>query len=173
MRNIVFDKDGSLSGTGAPTWISPYYAHFDKAIADGLCTKVLNSDGLYTDSNKDGPDYDLDTVLCSTPLRGFKLGNPEDIDLFIAMEMKIFNLNDETKDWDNNVKEDFGSSIEVIIKNKPHKDGKHMFASILPVEYVYNLHWSNGIDWSHFMLYPSYISEAIDKTTVLRFNYTE
>jgi hypothetical protein len=39
MQNIVFDKDGSLTGTGVPSWISPYYPHYDKVIADGICTR--------------------------------------------------------------------------------------------------------------------------------------
>jgi len=48
-----------------------------------------------------------------------------------------------------------------------------MFAGVLATDYVYNLHFGQGIDWDHFMLWPSYISEPKDKTTILRFNYTE
>jgi hypothetical protein len=92
-------------------------------------------------------------------LRGFKLGNPEDKNHFTSMKLKIFNVNDESKDWENPVDEDFGQSIEYKIMNKPYLDGKHMVAAILPVDYVYNLHFGNGADWSHFMLWPSYISE--------------
>jgi hypothetical protein len=34
---MIFDRDGSFSGTGQPTYITPYYNHFDKAINDALC----------------------------------------------------------------------------------------------------------------------------------------
>ena len=34
VRNILFDKDGSLTGLGEPTYVTRYYPHFDQVIAD-------------------------------------------------------------------------------------------------------------------------------------------
>jgi len=86
--------------------------------------------------------------------------------------MRIFNLNDNTKDFGSATIDDFGVSVMKKIMNKPNMDGKNMFAGVLATDYVYNLHFGQGIDWDHFMLWPSYISEPTDKTTILRFNYT-
>jgi len=85
----------------------------------------------------------------------------------------MFNLNDNTKDFESATIDDFGVTNMLKIKNKPHLDGKMMFAGVLATDFVYNLHFGQGIDWDHFMLWPSYISELTDKTTILRFNYTE
>lgn len=131
----------------------------DKVIADGGC---IRKDVGWNDS-----------LLCKTLLRGFRLGNPENLNLLLGMQMRIFNLNDALKPWDNSVIEDYGISNSVKIKNKPNFDGKNHFAGVVAPDYVYNLHFGEGIDWSHFLLFPSYISEPTDKTTILRFNYTE
>lgn len=37
--NLLFDQDGSFTGKNVPTWITPYYVHHDKAIADGVCER--------------------------------------------------------------------------------------------------------------------------------------
>lgn len=36
--NIFCDVDGSLTGGSGATYITPYYPHHDKAIADAVCT---------------------------------------------------------------------------------------------------------------------------------------
>jgi len=37
-REIFIDKDGSLSGKGSRTSISPFYAQFNVPIMEGKCT---------------------------------------------------------------------------------------------------------------------------------------
>ena len=36
--NLIFDVDGTFAGTNVPTYITPYYRHFDKIVTDGKCT---------------------------------------------------------------------------------------------------------------------------------------
>ena len=47
---MVHDKDGSLTGTGVPTWITPYYPHFDKLIAEGLCSDESGEGNKFNES---------------------------------------------------------------------------------------------------------------------------
>lgn len=58
------------------------------------------------------------------------------------------------------------------IKN-PNKDIKDGFTTVLATGYTYNIHWNEGIDFSHALVIPSYLTELKDLTTILRFNYTE
>jgi hypothetical protein len=52
-------------------------------------------------------------------------------------------------------------------------DHINAFSYFLPTDYTFNIHWNYGIDFSHLMVWPSYLSEPTDKTTILKFNYTE
>lgn len=52
-------------------------------------------------------------------------------------------------------------------------DFKDAYAYIFATDYVYNVHWNLGIDFSHNLVFPSYLSEDTDKTIILRYNYTE
>lgn len=54
LRNIIYDKGGSLTGDGADRYITPHYPHFDDV---SECTKALSS------SNP--KKYNVDTVVCS------------------------------------------------------------------------------------------------------------
>ena len=47
----------------------------------------------------------------------------------------------------------WGMSTMETIKNKA-QDSAGGIAVTLPVGYVYNIHWSTGIDWDHTLLVP-------------------
>lgn len=86
-----------------------------------------------------------------------KFGNLENVNNFIGQKLRIFNLNDETKVLDVKDGEDstFGDSVSMLIKN-PKKDYKYAYVGIFAVDYTYNLHWNQGMDWSHLLAFPSY-----------------
>lgn len=38
------------------------------------------------------------------------------------------------------------------LKDKSLDDGKNSFVGLFAHDYVYNVHFGNGVDWTHFML---------------------
>lgn len=102
------------------------------------------------------------------------------LDEFTAMNMRIYTIRglsdldliDDHDDATNPPITDFGVLVSEKIKN-PMKDTINGFAGIVATGYVYNIHFNEGIDWDHFMLLPSYVSEPTDAKIALRFNYTE
>lgn len=75
--------------------------------------------------------------------------------------MKVWNL-DKTNptpffnnltDFEANGKKRFGESVAMKIKLT--KDVEHTYAFAFATNYVYNVHWNRGIDWTHFMIFSS------------------
>ena len=89
--------------------------------------------------------------------------------------MKVINLNDDSvnpsllnetniANWTISRDEDIMNSAGDVVGGN---------AIVLATNYVYNLHWSTGIDWDHALLVPSPYANETDNTIILRFNYTE
>ncbi len=57
--NIICDMDGTLTGTGVETYITPYKKHFDKSINESKCTNETGQ----------GNKYDSSVVCTGTKLR--------------------------------------------------------------------------------------------------------
>lgn len=155
---MIYDEDGTLTGNNVPTWITPYYPHFDQAIADGKCERKQTK-------------YD-DSVVCTIPLRSVKFSNFETKENFTGQKMKVFNLNDASKTYNITDAEspDFSHFKQYLIKHSS-EDGINSYVAILPTDYSFNVHWNTGIDWSHLLIYPSYESQPEDKSIVLRIPY--
>lgn len=49
--------------------------------------------------------------------------------------------------------------------------GKNEYVALLPVDYTYQIHWNQGIDWDHVLIFPDYDYQETDKTIILRFVY--
>ena len=52
-------------------------------------------------------------------------------------------------------------------------DGPFAFAGVFPTNYVYNVKFGDGIDWTHLLVKPSSNYDPTDKTIVFQFNYVE
>lgn len=48
----------------------------------------------------------------------------------------------------------FGDMKTYRIKNNK-ADGDESYIALLPVNSVYNIHWNQGIDWDHVLVWPS------------------
>lgn len=49
----------------------------------------------------------------------------------------------------------FGDMYSASIKN-PTFDGLGAYIALLPVNSVYNIHWNQGVDFEHILVWPSY-----------------
>ena len=142
--NLIFDVDGTLSGTNVPTYIAPYYKHYDSAIADGKCTRVNEK---YEDS-----------VLCTgTRLRGVMFRNHEKKENFMALDLRIHDVNANVE-FTNNLPVEYFSTIPTVLIKDKSKDGKDSYAGVFATGYLYNIHWLDGVDWTHMMVVPPYYS---------------
>lgn len=155
--NYVLDEDGSLTGKLAKTYFTPYYPYFDDVTQ---CKREA------------GANYDNSVVCTGVDLRGYLFRNPIPLDNFKSIPVKVFNLNGANTNVTAAAEANFGSLLPVLIKN-PEKDAIFSNALVLPTDYVFNIHFKEGVDWSHLLVQTSYYSTPTDKTTVLRFNYTE
>lgn len=80
-----------MTGEFRPTYITPYYVHLDKPVRDGKCYLETDPGNLYDDS-----------VICpGTTLRGITIGNVMKKEYFINQALKVFNVNDELKNFNN------------------------------------------------------------------------
>jgi len=52
-------------------------------------------------------------------------------------------------------------------------DGTNSFVTVLATNYMYNLHWRYGIDFTHILLTTSQYTSLTDENTIVRFNHTE
>lgn len=59
------------------------------------------------------------------------------------------------------------------MKIKKSKDTKKAFAVPVVTGYIYNMHWKEGIDWTHFSIDSSQWWEENENPVVLRFNHTD
>ena len=76
-RNIILDVDGSLTGEGSQRYITRHYPYFNSVTE---CTHHA------------GTDYD-NSVSCSIPLRRVMFRSLQPKAEFVAMGLKIFNMN--------------------------------------------------------------------------------
>lgn len=90
------------------------------------------------------------------------------------MNIKIFDLNNPDGLTPAAAANDsyFGLTRQMFIIN-PTLDAIYSYAAILPTGRVISIHFKEGVDWTHMFIVPSYYATPEDKTTVLRFNYTD
>lgn len=171
MSNIVFDSDGSFTGKGEPTYLTPYqpfanlatpsYRHFDQAIADSKCEKQPIG------------KFNLPTVLCKIPLRMIQFRNYEKFTEMKGLDLRIFTLNGKTQNEFETATEDlFGNYYQYIIKEKPTKDGLESYVGVFPVGYTYNIHFLTGVDFNNLLLVNSIHALESDPPIVIRFNHS-
>lgn len=157
--NYICDEDGSLTGTGSKTYVTPYYRHYKDVPG---CTR--DSSPIYNDS-----------AVCTggIDLRGYLFRNAVPLDNFKTIPIKIFHMNNVDYNTTTNASDtDFGWIMPQMIKN-PEKDALFSHAAILPTDQVFNIHFKEGVDWNHLLIQPSFYTYPTEKTTILRFNYTE
>ena len=77
----------------------PYHPHFDKPMRDGVCTNV--SSAL----------TNLATVACTKPVRMVMFRNFEKLSDFVALDLRIFNLEDDQKVFGGNDVSIYGKQI--------------------------------------------------------------
>lgn len=105
-------------------------------------------------------------------------------DEFKGMNIKIFTVVDNDTwglvgDADSYLKtglistgKGFDGATQEEIKN-PNKDAAWSYPALLATNYMYNIHFKEGLDWDHMLMQPSYEAEATDAPIVIRLNYTE
>lgn len=86
------------------------------------------------------------------------------------MKIKIYKLNDPFESILSYPEEDFTVENEVVIKKS--KDIKKSWAFPFATGHYYNVHWKEGIDFTHVAVVGSRLWEE-DEAAILRFNYTD
>ena len=156
-KEIYLDLDGTLTGTGNRSMITPYYPHLS-----GLpeCLTILNS-SLYDDA-----------VLCnqSLQLRSLMFRNPIPNEMYRGLEIRVLRI----PDINYNLSLANDSNFTRSVMYKISVDTKYTWDLVFATGYIYNVHWQNGnLDWTHMNFYPSPVWKPEDKGIVFRFNYTD
>jgi hypothetical protein len=157
-QNVVYDIDGTLTGKGVPTWISPYKPSLN---VPG-CQRVTNQ--AYQDSS-----------VCTVPLRTILFRNLVPLTQFQGLDVKAINM--ETLGRVPSANEQlsasqYADSVDVKIENS-QMDATFAYAMVFAAGYSYNIHWNIGIDWQHVLVVPTYRWDPSDPPVVLRFNNTQ
>ena len=77
--------DGTLTGTGVETYITPYKKHFDKSINESKCTNETGQ----------GNKYDSSVVCTGTKLRRTIFRNFQKKDEFLSLDIRIHTVNSD------------------------------------------------------------------------------
>lgn len=162
-KEIIFDMDGSMTGTNLPTYMTPIYPHL-KGLTGCDYTQALVD------------RWDQAVVCTGKKLKKVELLSPLPADQLRGVQLKILRLSNPTLTLATAVDTDYTQSFNVLILNK-YGDNKNGFVAIFATGESYHLHFKEGIDWTHLLLSTSlswqpYTAGNNEKPFILSFNYT-
>jgi hypothetical protein len=165
-REIFIDEDGSLTRPITTTLSLPKQAGAvspfrPSLLVPGHCHSILGAtwnDSVYCDS--------------TVTLRGILFTNAIPELNFKSIDIRVKLLTDPYDNFTNTTVPDSEFSSEYMVRIKKSNDIPFSWALPFATNEYYNVHWKEGIDFTHLSIAPSSLWGPNDGI-VLRFNYSD
>ncbi|EAR99597.2 IPT/TIG domain protein (macronuclear) [Tetrahymena thermophila SB210] len=160
-REIYQDLDGSLSGRGKPSWITPSGPHL----------KSQTSCATTSDENNQWDDG----VICTQQVVRIEFSNPEKFDELYTKALYVKPCDSNGNPLGGNTDTDYYVSKTVKIKNHAH-DLQFGFVGTFLTGQIFSVQWElSQIDFTHFsvQLSPYHTGTGASDTVLLRFPYSD